>query len=80
MPPLPELDGVVFRLFRGESDYGHFARIITAFAKGEENDRVETAETIAAGYDHLERCDPKTGPAGRRGRRSTHRLRTRLVG
>jgi ribosomal protein S18 acetylase RimI-like enzyme len=60
MPPLPQLDGVVFRLFRGESDYEHFARIITAFANGEGNDRVETAETIAAGYDHLERCDPTT--------------------
>jgi ribosomal protein S18 acetylase RimI-like enzyme len=60
MPPLPQLDGVAFRMFRGESDYPHFARIITAFSKGEGNDRVETAEGIAAGYGHLERCDPTT--------------------
>jgi mycothiol synthase len=60
VPPLPEIDGVRFRTFRGESDYTHFARIITAFAKGEGNDRVETAEGIAAAYEHLERCDPKT--------------------
>ena len=49
MPALPELTEVVFRPFRDESDYAHFARIITAFARGEGNDRVETAETIAAG-------------------------------
>ena len=59
MPPLPELTDVVFRTFRDESDYPHFARIITAFAEGEGNDRVETAVKIAAGYSHLERCDPR---------------------
>jgi ribosomal protein S18 acetylase RimI-like enzyme len=46
-------------MFRGESDYPHFARIITACAKGEGDDRVETAEGIAAGYAHLDRCDPE---------------------
>jgi mycothiol synthase len=55
---LPELDGFTFRHFAGESDYPHFARLITAFARGEGSDRVETAESIASGYDHLERCDP----------------------
>jgi mycothiol synthase len=59
MPDLPQLDGVDFRMFRDASDYPHFARIITAFSEGEGNDRVETAASIASGYDHLERCDPK---------------------
>jgi len=59
VPALPQLPGVAFRPFRGESDYPDFARIITASAKGEGNDRVETAEGIASGYDHLERCDPR---------------------
>ena len=58
MPALPQLDGVVFRPFHGPSDYPAFARIITACAAGEGNDRVETAEGIASGYDNLERCDP----------------------
>ncbi len=58
MPALPQLEGFDFRHFQGASDYPHFARIITAFAQGEGNDRVETAEGIASGYDHLERCDP----------------------
>ena len=59
MSAVAELQGVAFRPFRGASDYPHFARIITASAKGEGNDRVETAEGIASGYDHLERCDPE---------------------
>ena len=45
-------------MFRGRTDYPHLARIITASARGEGDDRVETAEMIASGYDNLERCDP----------------------
>jgi ribosomal protein S18 acetylase RimI-like enzyme len=59
MSAVAELHEVAFRPFRGRSDYQDFARIITASAKGEGNDRVETAEGIASGYEHLERCDPE---------------------
>ncbi len=58
MTELPMLDGVDFRVFRGRADYPDLARIITAHSKGEGDDRVETAEGIASGYDHLENCDP----------------------
>jgi ribosomal protein S18 acetylase RimI-like enzyme len=58
MPEAPQLDGVVFRPFRGASDYPHFARIITAWSKSQGEDRVETADRIASGYENLERCDP----------------------
>ncbi len=59
MSALAQVQGIAFRPFRGRSDYPHFARIITASSRGEGNDRVETAEGIASGYDHLERCDPE---------------------
>ena len=59
VPALPQLDGVAFRTFRDESDYPHFARIITAAAVGEASDRVETVEGLSSAYDHLDRCDPK---------------------
>jgi GNAT superfamily N-acetyltransferase len=55
---LPQLDGFQVRRFAGRSDYPHFARIITAWSKGVGDDRVETSEGIASGYEHLERCDP----------------------
>ncbi len=58
MPALPQIDGVSFRMFRGPADYADFARIITAWAGGVGDDRVETVEGIASGYEHLERCDP----------------------
>jgi mycothiol synthase len=57
MTALPKLDGVAFRNFRGAADYPALARIITASARGEGDDRVETAEALASAYDHLERCD-----------------------
>ena len=58
MTVVPQLDRVVFRTFRGAGDYPDLARIITASARGEGDDRVETAEALASAYDHLERCDP----------------------
>jgi GNAT superfamily N-acetyltransferase len=58
VPALPELDGVAFRMFEGASDYPDFARIITAASKALADDRVETPEQIASGYDNLQRCDP----------------------
>ena len=59
MPQLPNVPGITFRSFRGASDYPHFARIITAWAKGQGEDLVETAESIESGYSNLERCDPE---------------------
>lgn len=58
MPPFPEIDGVAFRPFLGSEDYPHFVRIINACSRGEGDDRFETVEGLASGYDHLERCDP----------------------
>jgi mycothiol synthase len=56
---LPQLHGVLFRRFRGASDYADFARIITAASSAEGSDRVETADGVASHYDHLDRCDPE---------------------
>ena len=58
MTALPELDGLAFRTFRGPADYPALVRIINASASGEGDERVETVEGLASGYDNLERCDP----------------------
>lgn len=58
MTVIRQLEGVDFRMFRGPADYPDFARIITACARGEQDDRVETTDALAAAYDHLDRCDP----------------------
>ena len=54
---LPQLGGVDFRTFRGSDDYADLARLITAAARGDGDDRVETAEQIASAYDHLDNCN-----------------------
>jgi mycothiol synthase len=59
MPALPQLDGVTFRMFAGRGDYPYFARIITAQSTREGHQRVETADSLGAFYDHFERCDPR---------------------
>ena len=69
-----------FRTLRGSADYPHFARIITACAQGEGDERVETVEGLASGYDHLDRCDPDADFARGGGRRPAGRLQPRLVG
>lgn len=58
MPPIPELPDVRFRPFAGSADYPHLVRIINSWARGEDDERVETVEGIACAYDTLERCDP----------------------
>jgi GNAT superfamily N-acetyltransferase len=45
-------------MFRGRADYADLARVINASARGEGDERVETAEGLASAYEHLDRCDP----------------------
>jgi mycothiol synthase len=54
----PEIPGLAFRLFRGEADFAHMARIINAAKRADGVERADTTETIATGYRHLHNCDP----------------------
>jgi hypothetical protein len=47
VPAPPQLDGVAFRGFRPAADYRGGARIITAWAASQGDDRLETVEHIA---------------------------------
>lgn len=58
IPGAPDIRGLGFRPFRGESDYAHMARIITAAKRVDGVERSDSVETIAAGYKHLHNCDP----------------------
>ncbi|NND01144.1 MAG: GNAT family N-acetyltransferase [Acidimicrobiia bacterium] len=51
-------DGVTFRRFRGEDDYGHMARLLMATSKADGGLRYETADRIAVAYANLTNCDP----------------------
>jgi len=52
------LDGVGFRRFRGDEDYGEMARLLMATSRADGGYRYETAERVATGYARLYNCDP----------------------
>ena len=58
VPGAPDIAGLGFRPFQGESDYVHMARIIGAAKLADGIERSDSVETIAAGYKHLYNCDP----------------------
>jgi ribosomal protein S18 acetylase RimI-like enzyme len=58
LPDAPQLPGLVFRHFRGESDYPYMAALIAACKTVDGVERSTSVEDIATNYRHLENCDP----------------------
>ncbi len=54
----PDVAGLGFRLFLGDRDFPHVARIINAAKRADGVERSDTVETISTGYKHLHNCDP----------------------
>jgi ribosomal protein S18 acetylase RimI-like enzyme len=54
----PDLPGLIFRGFRGESDYPRMLDMINASKVSDQIERTDTVEDIARGYAHLNNCDP----------------------
>ena len=60
VPDPPALPGLVFRRFRGESDYPDMVRIASDRAAAIGDDWTVTLEELRHEYAHLTNCDPKT--------------------
>lgn len=58
MPNAPAIPGLVFRHFRGESDYPHMLAVINGSKAADGIERSDTLEAMVNNYAHLERCDP----------------------
>jgi len=57
----PEIPALSFRHFRGESDYGSIASVLTVSQRADHSDRRVTPEDIAKAYaNSLTNCDPCT--------------------
>lgn len=56
----PAVPGLIFRRFRGVSDYPQMAAAIAASAEADQVERVTTAEDLANNYAHVQNCDPHT--------------------
>ena len=56
----PNIPGLTFRRFEGESDYPKMIGIITACKDVDREERSETVEDLRNQYAHLHNCDPYT--------------------
>lgn len=60
IPDRPAVPGLVFRRFRGESDYADMVRIANDRAAANGDDWIVTLEEVRHEYAHLTNCDPAT--------------------
>ncbi len=58
LPYAPDLQGLIFRHFRGKSDYQNILDMINASKQADQVDRTDSLEDIARYYEHLNNCDP----------------------
>jgi mycothiol synthase len=58
LPYAPDMPGLTFRGFLGESDYENMLAIINASKEADQIERTDSVEDIARGYEHLNNCDP----------------------
>lgn len=54
----PNIEGLNFRHFAGDSDYPKMIAIVNAAGDADQDDRSETLEDIKNQYEHLNNCDP----------------------
>ena len=58
LPFAPDIPGLIFRGFQGESDYSKMLTLINASKVVDQIDRTDTLEDIVRNYEHLNNCDP----------------------
>jgi len=58
LPYAPDVPGLIFRGFQGESDYQKILDLINASKGPDQIDRTDTVEDIARYYEHLNNSDP----------------------
>jgi mycothiol synthase len=59
IPGAPDIPGLTFRRFRGETDYPHMAALIAACKVADGVERSNTLDDVAHAYRHLVNCDPQ---------------------
>ncbi len=56
----PAVPGLIFRRFRGESDYPAMVEVVAASARADKIERVDNVERVAQTYANLKNCNPAT--------------------
>lgn len=60
IPNTPQINGLVWRGFRGAEDYPHMVAIVEASKVADGLEWVTSVEQVAQDYEFLENCDPYT--------------------
>ncbi len=60
MAKMPDVPGLRFRGFQGESDYAHITAIINGSREADQREWVATVAETSTDYAHLTNCDPFT--------------------
>lgn len=58
IPTAPEIQGLTFRAYRGESDLPNMVAVFEGSKKQDQAERVFTVEILANYFKHLDNCDP----------------------
>ncbi|MBN1535867.1 MAG: GNAT family N-acetyltransferase [Anaerolineales bacterium] len=58
LPDAPQISGLSFRGFQGESDYPKMVAVITGCKDEDKIERVDTVKDVARTYKYLVNCDP----------------------
>jgi hypothetical protein len=56
---VPQIPGLVFRNFLGDSDFAQIAYVLTASEAADKSERQVSAKDIANAFQHLSNCDPQ---------------------
>ena len=54
----PDIEGLSFRMFRGEPDYQVMLDLINATKDADDSQRSDTVDDIRRSYKYLNNCDP----------------------
>lgn len=58
VPDAPDIPGLTFRHFRGESDYPAIVFVLEGCKKVDKFELTTTVESVARSFEHLHNCDP----------------------
>ena len=58
LPEAPAIFGLIFRGFRGESDYANILAVIEGSKEADQVERSDSLEDVTRYYSHLNNCDP----------------------
>lgn len=80
IPDAPQIGDLVFRRFRGASDYAHMLAVLDAHTIGHGIEYANTLAAIEFVFAHLTNCEPNPDVLIAKSGRQSHRFQPGVVG